>query len=160
VHPIEDIELGMRLARAGERILLDPSIQGKHLKHWSLPNMVRTDLLVRGIPWVGLLLEYRDSASTTALNLSWSHRLTALAFVTVVVAALFWQPWIALAALLVAVVLNRAFYALLLRKEGFLWTVQGIALHGVHHLVSVLAVPLGILSHFRHRRADPPPPAS
>lgn len=70
VHPLEDIELGMRLSKSGARILLDPDIQGTRLKAWSVWSMARTDLLVRGIPWVGLLPEYRGSASGSALNLA------------------------------------------------------------------------------------------
>ena len=73
VPSIEDIELGMRLTAAGARIVLDPEIQGTHLKRWTLGQMLRTDLHDRGIPWVQLLLESRDSSS--ALNLSWRHRL-------------------------------------------------------------------------------------
>ena len=33
---VEDIELGMRLTAAGAHILLDPDVQGKHLKRWTL----------------------------------------------------------------------------------------------------------------------------
>ncbi|MQA76506.1 MAG: glycosyltransferase, partial [Solirubrobacterales bacterium] len=54
---IEDIELGMRLRAAGGRIELDPWSRGTHHKRWSLAEMVRTDLLRRGIPWVRLRLE-------------------------------------------------------------------------------------------------------
>jgi len=52
-HPsVEDIELGMRVARSGARILLDPKLQGRHLKSWTLSQMVQTDLLRRGVPVV------------------------------------------------------------------------------------------------------------
>lgn len=54
---IEDIDLGYRLADAGGRIVLDPSIQGAHLKRWTLGTMVRTDWSARGVPWMRLLLE-------------------------------------------------------------------------------------------------------
>src|SRR5690349_17222010 len=53
---IEDIELGARLRRGGARIVLDPSIRGRHLKAWTPWSMVRTDLTRRGIPWTRLLL--------------------------------------------------------------------------------------------------------
>src|SRR3954453_17896900 len=39
---IEDIELGGRLSERGREILLDPQIQGKHLKTWSLREMIAT----------------------------------------------------------------------------------------------------------------------
>jgi glycosyltransferase involved in cell wall biosynthesis len=152
VHPIEDIELGMRLSRTGARILLDPTVQGKHLKHWDLFSMVRTDLLVRGIPWVGLLLEHRGSSSASSLNLSWRHRLSALASLTGFLTLLLGWLWIALTALAVLVALNLEFYRLLARRQGVLRAVAGVGLHVVHHLVSVAAVPLGILAHLKRRR--------
>src|SRR2546425_5047444 len=74
-HPVEDIELGMRLASQGASIQLDPLIQGKHLKRWTLVEMIRTDFLVRGVPWVGLLLRHRQAPLN--LNLGWRHRLSA-----------------------------------------------------------------------------------
>ena len=40
---IEDVELGIRLAEAGARIVLDPELQGTHLKEWGLGEMLRTD---------------------------------------------------------------------------------------------------------------------
>ena len=151
-HPIEDIELGMRLSAAGARIILDPAIQGTHLKDWRLWNMIRTDLMVRGIPWVGLLLQYRGSASTSALNLGWQHRLSALASVILLAAVLLWRPWIALAALALLVALNFPFYRLLARREGVVRAAAGVGLHVLHHLVSVAAVPLGIVAYLRQRR--------
>ncbi|MFP4513821.1 MAG: glycosyltransferase, partial [Acidimicrobiales bacterium] len=42
-HPsIEDIELGDRLRAQGSRSALDPAIQGKHLKTWTLRSMLWT----------------------------------------------------------------------------------------------------------------------
>ena len=48
---IEDIEFGLRLSDAGQRIELDPSIQGTHHKRWTLQSMVATDIRQRAIPW-------------------------------------------------------------------------------------------------------------
>ena len=53
---VEDIELGMRLRQDGARIVLDPKIRGRHLKHWTPLSMVRTDFGRRGVPWARLLL--------------------------------------------------------------------------------------------------------
>lgn len=64
---IEDIDLGYRLRDSGGRILLDPTIEGTHLKRWDFRSMVRTDIRDRGIPWMQLLLERRGQPST-ALN--------------------------------------------------------------------------------------------
>ncbi len=53
---IEDIELGRRIVHAGYRILLDPTIQGTHLKGWTLRDLLCGDLFHRGIPWMTLIL--------------------------------------------------------------------------------------------------------
>ena len=150
-HPIEDIELGMRLAGGGAKIVLDPEIRGKHLKRWTLPSMVRTDFAIRGVPWVDLLLQHRSSASH--LNLSWRHRLSALAALSVAVALVKRRPAVAAGSLVVLVMLNRSFYSLMLRRRGPAETFAGVGLHVIHHLTSVAAVPVGTLKYLRNRRA-------
>ena len=154
-HPIEDIELGMRLSESGARIVLDPALQGKHLKDWSLWSMLRTDLIVRGIPWVGLLLEHRGSRAVSKLNLGWQHRLSALACLTILTAAGFANAWLAVTAIGVLVALNLSFYMLLTRRTGLGRAINGIGLHFLHHMVAVAAVPLGTLAYIARRRTRP-----
>ena len=151
-HPIEDIELGMRLSKTGARIVLDPTVQGKHLKDWGLLSMLRTDLFIRGIPWVGLLLEHRGSANVSTLNLGWSHRLSALACLGLLAALALRSAWVGVPALILLLALNRTFYKLLTDREGLPRAAGGIALHFLHHLVAVAAVPLGILVYLARRR--------
>ena len=57
---IEDIELGIRLRKAGHRILLSPDIQVTHLKHWSFVGMLKADIFDRAITWTTLILSERD----------------------------------------------------------------------------------------------------
>jgi GT2 family glycosyltransferase len=77
---IEDIELGYRLARAQRKLLLDKQLQVKHLKRWTFWNLVKTDILIRGIPWTELIL--RDRRMPNDLNLQVSERISvALMFV-------------------------------------------------------------------------------
>jgi GT2 family glycosyltransferase len=142
-HPsIEDIELGHRLAASGASIVLDPRIQGTHLKVWTLRSMLWTDLMRRGIPWVAL--QVRDRHLSSALNLSWRHRLSATSCAAALAGAVAGRFAVVAAALGAMLALNHSFYALLLRREGLARTVAGIALHGAHHLVSLLAVPVGV----------------
>ena len=76
---IEDIELGYRLAHDGKKMLLDTSIMVKHLKRWSFFNLVKTDIVDRGIPWTELIL--RDRKLPNDLNLQLSQRVSvALVF--------------------------------------------------------------------------------
>lgn len=147
---VEDIELGMRMSAAGARIRLDPRIQGTHMKAWTLRDMLRTDFARRGVPWVALLLR-GGGRGTSALNLGWSHRVSALSSVVVAGALLARRPVPAVAAAGVLVALNRPFYALLARRRGPAEAVAGVGLHVLHHLASVAAVPFGVLAHARER---------
>lgn len=150
VRMMEDIDLGMRLAASGARIELDPRVQGTHLKGWTVWEMVRTDFRDRGVPWVQLLLRHRGS--TTALNLGWRHRLSALAAVAGAVAVLCRRPLAAFGAAAGLVALNHPFYRLLLRRRGAAEASAGVVLHALHHLASVASVPVGVLLHLLERR--------
>ena len=150
IQYMEDVDLGMRLNTAGESIRLDPEIQGTHLKRWTVWSMVRTDVFGRGVPWVRILLRHRNA--TTALNLGWRHRLSALAAITFTIGLVLLLPIVAAAALTVLVGLNWRFYLLLLRRRGPLETLAGVMLHVLHHLASVVSIPIGIAFHLRDRR--------
>jgi GT2 family glycosyltransferase len=83
---IEDIELGYRMRRDGRKMMLDTSILVKHLKRWSFFNLVKTDIMDRGIPWTELIL--RDRFLPNDLNLQLSQRVSvALVFLLLGVAA-------------------------------------------------------------------------
>ena len=153
VPSIEDIELGARLAANRALIVLDPHLQGTHLKHWSLWEMVRTDFRRRGIPWVELMLRRRKASS--ALNLGPRHRLSALASIVAVLALVRRRLRLATGATLILVALNARFYVLLARRRGPSMAVTGIGLHALHHLVGVAAVPAGIVAHLLSRRRKP-----
>jgi glycosyltransferase involved in cell wall biosynthesis len=147
---IEDIDLGSRLHAAGYRILLDPAIQGTHLKRWTLTSMVKTDLMQRGVPWVELLLSGRGDGA--ALNLGWRHRVSALASVVLAGSVVTRRAGAAGVSLLTLGVANRSFYTLLARRRGPLGAATGVLLHALHHLTAVAAAPLGLLAYVRRRR--------
>ena len=137
---IEDIELGVRLRRAGHRIRLDPMVQGTHLKRWTLASMVRVDVTRRALPWARLILE--TAQTPTDLNLSPSQRVTAalagVAVLGLVLAPLRPAPALAVAlgALAGVAVLNRRFYALLWHRGGFPLLAAGFPLHVLYFLYS------------------------
>jgi GT2 family glycosyltransferase len=153
-HPsVEDIELGMRLVAMGRTIRLDPAIRGRHLKRWTFGSMVHADLTRRGIPWTRLLLERRPGSA--ALNLSWRHRASALASVTLVAGVAARRPAVVASSLSVILLLNRSFYLLLARRGGPRFAAAGVGLHVTHHLVSAAAVPLAIAGHLGSRLRSP-----
>jgi GT2 family glycosyltransferase len=148
---MEDVDLGMRIAAGGGAILLDPAIQGTHLKRWTVASMLRTDVLHRGAPWVALMLRNRGSRGERPLNLGRRHQLSALASLVAAVSLVRGRPRTTLAALAVLPALNASFYALLLRRRGPAQASAGVVLHALHHLAGVASVPLGVVQHLRRR---------
>jgi GT2 family glycosyltransferase len=148
---IEDIELGCRLVASGVRIELDPAVLGTHLKTWTLGSMLETDFSRRGSPWVALMLG--SNASRSALNLGRRHRASAAAVGLGALALARGHRSAAAGALAALLVLNRDFYALLLRRQGPAGAVAGVGLHALHHLTGIAAVPAGVLLYLRERQA-------
>jgi GT2 family glycosyltransferase len=154
-HPsVEDIELGMRLYARGARLRLDPTIQGKHLKHWTLGNMLKTDLLRRGVPWLRLVLE--NGSSSSALNLGWAHRASTGASVVLFVGLLRRNVRLSALTLALLIFLDRRFYLLLARRGGTRLAAAGLPLYLAHRLTSAAAVPIALTAHLFRRRAWPP----
>jgi hypothetical protein len=142
-HPsIEDIELGTRLATRG-RVLLDPRIQGTHLKEWTLGSMVTTDFTRRGVPWVELILDRGEVPAT--LNLGLRERASAVAALAATAALARRRPGFAAAALGAQVALNRDLYGLLLRRVGVQRAAAGVGLHVVHQLTAAASIPAGVV---------------
>lgn len=73
---IEDIELGMRMRHSDHRIMLVKDMYGKHMKNWSLLDMIRTDILSRAVPWMLLILD--EGQLTNDLNLSYRSRIATV----------------------------------------------------------------------------------
>jgi hypothetical protein len=149
---IEDIDLGMRLAASGARIVLDPAIQGTHLKSWSLGAMLRTDLLDRAAPWVALLL--RQGSVPSTLNLGWRHRLSSAALLVGIGGLATRRIPVAVGGAVAFVALNASFYKLVAHKRGPRQAVVGVALHAAHHLAGMAAVPLGVIRFLSEDRED------
>jgi glycosyltransferase involved in cell wall biosynthesis len=83
---IEDIELGVRLHKAGHRILLNKEIQVTHLKRWTFWGMLKADVRDRALPWSQLIL--REGSLPNDLNLRLSQRVSALMAVGLLVSLL------------------------------------------------------------------------
>jgi GT2 family glycosyltransferase len=141
---IEDIELGLRLRRAGARLQLDPALQVTHLKRWTLSSVLRTDLYDRAIPWSELIAE--DGRVPADLNLRWSQRVAAVlaapalaAVVAIPLAAVAGAWWVIAAALLVAassLIANRDLVSFFASRRGLVFAIGGWLFHQVHLLVA------------------------
>jgi glycosyltransferase involved in cell wall biosynthesis len=138
---IEDIELGVRLRRAGYRILLDPDLQGTHLKRWTLTTVVRTDVFSRALPWSRLVLENRDIPND--LNLRRSQRFCG-ALVMLAGLGLAASPIhpgalpLAVGAAAAVVLLNRDLFAFFARRRGLAFAGACVPLHLLYYLYSSL----------------------
>jgi O-antigen/teichoic acid export membrane protein/glycosyltransferase involved in cell wall biosynthesis len=136
---IEDIELGYRLRAAGHALRLDRELTCKHLKRWTLPNVVWTDVFCRAIPWSRLDLE--RAGSSRDLNIGRDQRisvaLTLLAVLGLILAP--WYHWLLPAAaltLLLVMLANARLYFLLLRRGGVGLAAAGVPLHLLYFLYS------------------------
>jgi len=142
VPSIEDIELGYRIRRAGGRIVLDPTLHGKHLKVWTPRNAIHTDIFRRALPWSRLMIAREGVAND--LNTSHGEKLKAgvagLLLLSVLALPFAWGLWpltVALAAL--ALALNRDFAVFLYRNGGLVFALRALVYHQVYYVYSAAA---------------------
>lgn len=143
IHPsIEDIELGMRLRRAGCHIMLRPELQVKHLKRWSLRDLVYTDIFRRAIPWSRLLIA--EDKIPDELNLQLAQRLSAVVALIIAtsIAISFWHPvglilFIGSASLFAA--LNFGLLRFFYIRRGILFALAACVLHIQYQIYSAAA---------------------
>lgn len=92
---MEDVELGIRLDRAGYCVTLEPKALGTHLKRWTLKSMLRCDLVARAIPWSRLILSPENKETPAPLTAGPRGKLSVLAVaVSLIAAALsLVSPW-------------------------------------------------------------------
>ncbi len=162
---VEDIELGQRLNDGGFRIVLMPEIQATHLKHWTLGNMITTDLNDRGVPWMRLLIRRASVTGGTSLNLKTQEKvktfLVGLAWLAVPVAV--WQRsllWLVVGGLLlgVVVVANLHVYRFFYRHGGWGFALATVSLNLLYYAVNMVAAAWGWVLH--HTLGDPQPPVA
>jgi len=68
LNAVMDIEFGYRLKLNHYKIYNARHIQVKHLKKLTFVNWVSTDFLTRGLPWVKIMLSYRQFYPTLNIN--------------------------------------------------------------------------------------------
>ena len=139
VPSIEDIELGYRITASGKRIVLDPEMQCKHLKVWTVWNSVQTDIFKRALPWSRLMIG-REGV-TNDLNTGNAEKLRAavaglllLSVLALPFALSLWWVTSVLAAL--AVVINLDLARFLLRHGGLGFAAKCLAYHQFYYLYS------------------------
>ncbi len=135
---IEDIALGARLRRLGHGIRLDPTLQVRHLKRWTLADVVRTDLLKRAIPWTELMVRQRHLVNDLNVNSTGRVSVALVGILILALMAAFLVPVAVVAALAAALGLlavNFGFYRFLARKRGWWFALRAIPLHWLYYLL-------------------------
>lgn len=152
---IEDIELGYRLRDRGGQIILDPTIQGTHLKRWTLTSMMRTDIQDRGIPWTRLLLE-RRGRNATGLNTGVTEQvkvaLAGLALLSFTLAGALANPQLVLLGLVLLGLLGIGNWRALWwyrNTRGIGFAIATVPLMLNHYVCCAIAAGFGVLEHLR-----------
>jgi glycosyltransferase involved in cell wall biosynthesis len=148
---IEDIELGTWIAADGGRILLDQTIQCKHLKRWSLSNIIKTDICQRGIPWIDLML--RSGKAVKTLNVTGTQRLSVgLVFTSCALMVLsVWWPWMlfcTVAAIIAVTLLNIDLYRFFVSRRGWWFAIKSLFLHWLYFGCCGISVIVGTLRFY------------
>ncbi|MGA7408989.1 MAG: glycosyltransferase family 2 protein [Bryobacteraceae bacterium] len=156
---IEDIELGVRMVRAGYKIVLCPEMQVQHRKRWTLLGLIRTDLVDRAIPWTKLIL--KSQRMPDDLNLKQSQRVSAgltCALIPVLVSAAVLRSLgavaIAVGMLLAVMALNRDLYRFFAGERGLWFAIRAIPMHLLYYLYSVLGFVIGLAEHIKRAAAS------
>ena len=152
---MEDVELGMRVRRAGGEIWLDKQLQVKHLKHLNIAGMVRTDIWDRAIPWTRLILRWHEMPAD--LNLKWAQRFSVLASawgtlaipLALLPGALPTGPLLlsSLLAALLIIVLNRGFYRFLAMVRSPWLCLRAFPFHCLYFLCCGAGFAAGFAMH-------------
>ncbi len=142
VPSIEDIELGYRIRRAGGRIVLEPTLLGKHLKVWTPGSAIHTDIFRRALPWARLMIAREGVAND--LNTSHGEKAKAaiaglflLTLLALPFAPGLWPAALGLAALALAA--NWAFARFMHENGGLGFALAALFYHQVYYVYSAAA---------------------
>lgn len=169
---IEDISLGLNLTQHGHIVRLDKKLEVKHLKRWTVPNLLRADILYRAVPWTNLILTSRQIPRD--LNLTYTSRASSV-LVGLLALGLLWLPFSigglvrpspaplasGLALIPVALVLlNLDVYRFFMRKRGWWFAARAVLAHWTYYLYSGITFLVCAALHVLALPSSPPRKAS
>jgi len=148
---VEDIELGYRLSAEGYTIMICKEIQVKHLKKWTLKNLIKTDLFQRAIPWTKLLLQKNNWENN--LNIRRLDRISV--FVTFLmlgflIFSLLISPnavYYTLFIIVFFVFLHWDYYKFFYNLKGIIFTIQVIPNHVFSYIIAGIGFIIGNIEH-------------
>jgi len=155
IRGIEDVDLGYRLTAAGAAIRLDPLLQVKHHKQWTLASLVATDIRQRTLPWVLAWRKY--GYLPQGLNFGTGQRLAAMLAIVLLLSAVA-SPFVHAAAvplvlcLSAAAWVNRGLYRLFWRKGGLRLLTVGFLLQQFYYLYASAGLMFGLAASAKSAR--------
>jgi len=149
---MEDVEFGHRIVDGGGRIDLLPSIEGTHLKRFTVRSMVRIDLFNRAIPWAMLMTD--RGLRVDPIVTAWPQRLSALGLAAIV-GFLLALPFVPASlrlvdavgvavGLLLFLVANLGLLRRVRRVDGPRLAVATVPLHLLHTAVAAVGLTVGL----------------
>lgn len=154
-HPsVEDIDLGYRIRLAGFRIVLDPAVQGTHLKRWTLWSSIVSDIRDRGVPWTQLLNRYHAPRNDLNVTLRYRWAVVLSYGLLACLVGMMWRPALALPGVLIVatlVWLDRPYYQFFASRRGFWFTLAWFPFHVLHHLCNGVSFVVGSILYFGRR---------
>ena len=139
---IEDVAIGLRLARLGRPVVLDPRLQCTHLKEWTWRGFAQTDYRHRAMPWTRMLRDpaNRDLAGVLNVGPRGKAAVVAVALSLVALPLMLVSPAAGLALLVAALaalaIFERRFLALAARRSGAADATVALAVLWVHYLAA------------------------
>ena len=141
---IEDIEFGFRMRQAGWSIRLAHGLLCTHLKHWTLQEVVRTDIYQRAVPWSYLILSGRGMNND--LNVSDAERMKAgfaglwAASVAASIVPPLWPaaPLVCIVLTLFVAYLNRDLLGFFKGNRGIFFALKAASYHQFYYIYSTV----------------------
>jgi GT2 family glycosyltransferase len=151
---VEDIDLGYRLCAAGHLLWLDAERRVCHLKRWTFPSLIATDVLDRGIPWTQLI--WRGGRVHSDLNLKNAYRVSvglSYLLLATLPGAIFAPELLFVAGPTAALLywMSRDLYRFFARHRGPAFALRIAPLHYLYHLYNGLSFVTGSILYFARR---------
>lgn len=146
--PIKDIELGYKLTQHHFKIYNAKHIQVKHLKSLDFTEWVRTDIFNRGIPWINILLVYKDFKPNLNINIKSYLSVLSVTGVLISIPLILLNHYFLTVWLLFAVsffLLNVKIIQFFRVKKGLMFSLKSTILLFVYYFNCIVCVVLGFL---------------
>ena len=162
---IEDIALGLELTQQGHTIRLDKRIRVKHLKRWTVRNLLRADIFHRAVPWTRLILSARQLPRD--LNLTYASRasslLVGLFFIGILLLPLSLAghirplPLLAILSCIAVglIALNLDVYRFFVRKRGWWFAARAAPAHWTYYMYSGVTFLCCVVMHLLSPSSSP-----